>query len=147
MFYIVILQLLWDLRTEQKGECYSFTILCFCMYQLNKGSGMLHSFMSTWFKLESFVKIRRHFRKCPLPHPKTGLCASLCSFFMTDAGCERDMLTVGSAIPGLVVLSSIRKQAEQVMRSKSISSTLPWPLHRLLLPGSCLESWLDFPGW
>jgi hypothetical protein len=41
---------------------------------------------------------------------------------------------VGSAIPGLVVLSSIREQAEQVRRIKPISNIPPWPLHQLLLP-------------
>jgi len=35
---------------------------------------------------------------------------------------------VGGAIPWLVVLASIRKQAEQV------SDIPPWPLHQLLLP-------------
>jgi hypothetical protein len=45
--------------------------------------------------------------------------------------------TVGRAIPGLVVFGSIRKQAEQAMRSKPVSSTLPWSLHQLLPPGSC----------
>jgi hypothetical protein len=33
---------------------------------------------------------------------------------------------VGGAIPGLVVLGSVRKQAEQAMGSKQISSTPPW---------------------
>jgi hypothetical protein len=45
--------------------------------------------------------------------------------------------SLGLAIPGLIVLGSIRKQAEQAMRSKSESSTPPWPLHQLLPPGSC----------
>jgi hypothetical protein len=42
---------------------------------------------------------------------------------------------VGSAIPGLVVLDSIRKQAEQAKGSKPVSNIPPWPLHQLLLPG------------
>jgi hypothetical protein len=41
---------------------------------------------------------------------------------------------VGSAIPGLVVLGSIRQQAEQERGSKPVSSTPPWPLHQLLPP-------------
>jgi hypothetical protein len=41
---------------------------------------------------------------------------------------------VGGAIPGLVVLGSIRKQAEQARRSKPVSSIPPWPLHQPLLP-------------
>jgi hypothetical protein len=44
---------------------------------------------------------------------------------------------VGGAIPGLVVLGSIRKYAEQAMESKLVSSTPPWPLHQLLPPSSC----------
>jgi hypothetical protein len=44
---------------------------------------------------------------------------------------------MGGTIPGLVVLGSIRKQAEQARGSKSLSSTSPWPLHQLLPPSSC----------
>ena len=44
---------------------------------------------------------------------------------------------VGGTIPGLIVLGSIRRQAEQVRRSKSVSNIPPWPLHQLLLLGSC----------
>jgi hypothetical protein len=41
---------------------------------------------------------------------------------------------VGGAIPGLVVLGSVRKQAEQARASKPVSNIPPWPLHQLLLP-------------
>ena len=41
---------------------------------------------------------------------------------------------VDGAIPGLVVLGSIRKQAEQARGSKPVSNIPPWPLHRLLFP-------------
>jgi hypothetical protein len=44
---------------------------------------------------------------------------------------------VGCAIPGLVVLGSIRKQAEQARGSKPVSSIPPWSLHQLLLPDLC----------
>ena len=40
---------------------------------------------------------------------------------------------VGVTIPGLVVLGSIREQAEQARRSKPVSNIPPWPLHQLLL--------------
>ena len=40
---------------------------------------------------------------------------------------------VGGAIPGLVVLGSIRNQAEQARGSKPIRNIPPWPLHQLLL--------------
>jgi hypothetical protein len=39
---------------------------------------------------------------------------------------------VGGAIPRLVVLDPIRKQAEQARGSKPISSIPLWPLHQLL---------------
>ena len=45
--------------------------------------------------------------------------------------------TVGGAIPGLVVLGSIRKQTEQARGSKPISNIPPWPLHKLLPTSSC----------
>jgi hypothetical protein len=41
---------------------------------------------------------------------------------------------VGGAIPGLVVLCSIREQAEQARGSKPVKNIPPWPLHHLLLP-------------
>jgi hypothetical protein len=41
---------------------------------------------------------------------------------------------VGGDIPGLVVLGSIRKQAEQAKGSKPIRNISPWPVHQLLLP-------------
>jgi hypothetical protein len=43
-------------------------------------------------------------------------------------------LLVGGTIPGLVVLSSIREQAEQARGGKSIKNIPPWPLHQLLFP-------------
>jgi hypothetical protein len=45
--------------------------------------------------------------------------------------------------PGHAVLDSIEKQVEQAMGSKPVSSSLPWPLHHLLLPGSVLSSCPD----
>ena len=56
-------------------------------------------------------------------------------------GCERAQLNVFSATPGLSVLGALRKQAEQAMMSKPVSSIPPWPLLQLLPPGSCP----DFP--
>jgi len=44
---------------------------------------------------------------------------------------------VGGAIPRLMVLGSIRKQAEQAMRSKPVSS---------ILHGLCLSSCLQVPA-
>lgn len=44
---------------------------------------------------------------------------------------------VGGANPRHVVLASIRKQAEQAMGNKPVSSIPPWPLGRLLPPAFC----------
>ena len=41
---------------------------------------------------------------------------------------------VGGKISGLVVLGSIREQAEQARESKQVKNIPPWPLHQLLLP-------------
>jgi hypothetical protein len=43
---------------------------------------------------------------------------------------------VGGITPGLVVLGFIRKQAEQALRNKPVSSTHLWPLYWLQPPGS-----------
>jgi hypothetical protein len=42
---------------------------------------------------------------------------------------------VGGTFPGLGVLGSIRKQAEQAKGSKSVGNIPPWPLPQLLLAG------------
>ena len=41
---------------------------------------------------------------------------------------------VGGAISGLVVLGSIREQAEQAKGSKPVKNITPCPLRQLLLP-------------
>jgi hypothetical protein len=38
---------------------------------------------------------------------------------------------MGGATSGLVVLGSIRKQAEQARGSKPVNHIPPWPLHKL----------------
>jgi hypothetical protein len=40
---------------------------------------------------------------------------------------------VSGTISGLVVLGSIREQAEQARRSKPVKNIPPWSLHQLLL--------------
>jgi hypothetical protein len=41
---------------------------------------------------------------------------------------------VGGTFSGLVVLGSIREQADQARGSKPVRTIPPWPLHQLLLP-------------
>jgi hypothetical protein len=50
---------------------------------------------------------------------------------------------VGGTISGLVILDSIRKQAEKARGNRPISNIPPWPLHQLLLP-DLLSSIPDF---
>jgi hypothetical protein len=45
----------------------------------------------------------------------------------------KDPLWVVSSL-GLVVLDSLREQAEQARGSKPVRNIPPWPLHQLLLP-------------
>jgi hypothetical protein len=56
----------------------------------------------------------------------------------------------GGATPVLVFLGSLRKQTEQAMGSKPVSSIPLWPLHQFLPPGSLLVkflSWFFFLWW
>jgi hypothetical protein len=41
---------------------------------------------------------------------------------------------VGGTISGLVILGSIREQAEQARGSKPVKNIPSWPLYQLLLP-------------
>jgi hypothetical protein len=41
---------------------------------------------------------------------------------------------VGGANSGLIVLGSIREQAEQARGGKPVNNIPPWPQHQLLLP-------------
>lgn len=52
---------------------------------------------------------------------------------------------MGVATPGLVVLGSIGKQAEQTVRREPVSSlSVSQPLQQLLPPGSCFLLWMDY---
>jgi hypothetical protein len=52
-------------------------------------------------------------------------------FSISDQG-ERPL--VGETNLGLVVLGSIREQAEQARGSKPVNNISPWPLHQILFP-------------
>ena len=51
-------------------------------------------------------------------------------------------LFVGGTLSGMVVLGSIRKQAEKTRESKPVRNIPPWPLHQLLLPDL-----IEFQSW
>ena len=46
---------------------------------------------------------------------------------------KRERPLVGGTISGLVVLGSIKEQAEQARRSKPVMNIPPWSLHQVLL--------------
>ena len=68
---------------------------------------MLAGFVSTWYKLESSDRKEPQLKKCLYKIQLQGI------FSIIDQK-EKAQPIVGGAIPGLVVLGSIRKQAEQV---------------------------------
>ena len=100
-------------------------------------------------------------KKMPPDEPAMGKPAGHC---LSDQ-CGRTQPTVAGAVPGLVVLGSIREEAEQAMRKEQASKQRPpWPLRQPLPPGSCLvpvltslmmnsnvevyaEKTLSFSGW
>jgi hypothetical protein len=43
------------------------------------------------------------------------------------------------SIPEPIVLSAIRKQSEEAMKSRPVKNIPPWPLHQLLPPDFCFE--------
>ena len=59
---------------------------------------------------------------------QTALRASLWNIFLINGWCARVQPTLGSSASRQVVLGVTREQPEQAMRSKSISSVLPWSL-------------------
>ena len=54
---------------------------------------------------------------------------------------------MGGAIPGSVVLGSLRMWAEQALESKTVSSTSPGSLHQLWSPGFCLVVLFEVLSW
>jgi hypothetical protein len=78
-------------------------------------------------------------KKIPLPDWPVGKPVGFSSLVI-DGGRPRPLWAgvahLGGAIPGLVVLGSVRKQAEQAMGSKPVSSTLH---------GLCISSCLQVP--
>jgi hypothetical protein len=94
----------------------------------------LASFMSTWHKLKSPERQGTSIEKNAIIIFNIFLISNWCNYWSI----------VGGAIPGLVVLGSIRKQAEQTRKSKPVSSTLPCPLHQLLPLGCAFSSCPDF---
>lgn len=97
---------------------------------------VLHSFMSTPPKVESFGKVKTQLRKCP---HQIALGQARDTFLIHDWW-GRTQISVGGTIPGLVVTTSPRNQAEEstseqasnehhsstVLASAPASRFLPW---------------------
>jgi hypothetical protein len=97
----------------------------------------MESFVSTWNKLELSERREGQLRKCLQKIQIQGI------FLISDQW-RRVQPIVGGAIPRLVVLGSIRKQAEQAMWNKPVCNTLPW-LHQFLLQVPFLFEFLSWP--
>ena len=95
-------------------------------------TGLPRRFSAYWFCVSIWHKLELSQRKEP-PLRKCLTAGSHGGIWLSRVGGP----VVGGAIPGLVVLASVRKQAEQAKRSKPVSSIPPWPLQQLLPPASC----------
>lgn len=69
-------------------------------------------------------------------------CGQLVLHFLEITRCRWTQLTVSGAIPGMVGLGTIRKQHEQAVSYKTVSSIPPQPPYQLWLQVSALS---DFP--
>lgn len=76
--------------------------------------GMLINLMSTWHKLESSGKRDPQLRQCLRYDLREGI-------FLSSDQWVRVQPIVGGVVPGLVDLTSLRKQAKQVTGSKPVS--------------------------
>jgi hypothetical protein len=94
---------------------------------------------TSWFLCVNLTS-RSYHRERRLPWGNASMRSSCKAFSQLVINWGRAQLIVGGAIPGLVVLCSIRKQAEQARGSNPVSSPPPWPLHQLLPPSS-------YPVW
>ena len=103
---------------------------------------VLTGFVSTWHNLESSEKSEPQLRKCFYEIQLWGI------FSISDLW-ERVQPIVGGATPGLLILNSIRKQAKQALRSKSVKqqpsmASVSAPAFRCLpCLSSCLTSFSD----
>jgi hypothetical protein len=86
---------------------------------------VLASFVSTWHSWS-------YHRERSFSWENASMRSNCKSFSQLVTKGERP-LVVG-AISGLVVLGSVREQAEQARGSQPIRNIPPWPLHQLLLP-------------
>ena len=109
---------------NQKRKGYIFkSVVC----QVGKGSVVLANFMSAWHRLESSER-----REPQLRNISKDLAVG---HFLSNRW-RRAQPTVGGAIPGLVVLCSIRTRLSSCGKEAS-KQRLPWSLYQILLSGSC----------
>lgn len=85
-------------------------------------------FLSTWHRLESFWKRKPQLKKFPTRWAHRQSCYVFPWLIIFVVGPSY----IDATPPRRVVLGSIRKQAEEALRSKLVSRTPPWPLHQYL---------------
>ena len=96
------------------------------MCQVDKGSSVLAGFE---YQLDTSWSYHRE-RSLPLGNASMRSSCKAFSQLVVKWGGP----LVGCSIPGLIVLGSIREQAEQVRGSKPVRNIPPWPLHQFLFP-------------
>lgn len=94
---------------------------------------MLVSFMSIWLKLEWFLEERFSFERNVPARLNLG-------YFLNWWLLWEGPSYYGCSAPWQVVLDCTRKQVEQSMKNKQVSSISPWHLLHFF----CLDSW---PSW
>lgn len=72
------------------------------------------------------------------------LSSSLWKHLLINSWCGRAQLTMDSTTLRLVVLDTLRKQAEQAVGTKPVSSISPWPLGQFLPQVPAWVSSVDF---
>lgn len=100
----------------------SSNILCpwWCIHDLCAGQFFV---MSVGHKLKSLERREPQLRKCKSARHSSNDCW------------QRAQPIVGDVTPGLIVLGFVTKQPAQAMKNKPVSSTPPWPLHPIWVPG------------
>lgn len=111
----------------------------------NQNLDILPTFMTTWHKQESFERWE-HLGKCLC---KISLQKRLWGSFLISDWHGKAQPILSGATPGLVVLASLRNQAEQAINSKPKSSNAPTALASAPASSflSCLSACPDFLRW
>ena len=120
----------WMNESWEKERLWLNSVVFAC--QVVKRVSFVSDFMLTWHKLKSSEIEGPSIKKVPSWQVVSRAVKHFLSYW-----CGRAQTFVCGSIPELTDLGSLRKQAEQTMRSKAVNSTLHGPCISILPPGSC----------